>query len=50
MRANKKLIYILLTAIIISFGGCALAASPEDAQEEQNLVEAARTMRSSGRI
>ena len=50
MRANKKLIYILLTAIIISFGGCALAASPEDAQEEQNLVEAARTMRGSGRI
>lgn len=50
MRANKKLIYILLAAIIISFGGCALAASPEDAQEEQNLIEAARTMRGSGRI
>ena len=50
MHENKKLIYILFMALMLSFGGCAYAQVSDDMQDEQNLIEAAREMRSTGRI
>ena len=53
---KKNLLYILIFILIISLSGCASAAPAQDPsasgdpQEEQNLVQAARAMRASGRI
>ena len=54
MTAKKNLLYIFVFIIIFSLAGSALAANAptgsDDPQEEQNLVQAARAMRNSGRI
>jgi len=50
LRGNKKLLYILFITVMLSLGGCAYAQGPDDMQDEQNLIEAAREMRSTGHI
>ncbi len=50
MFGKNKLLYIIILLFVISATVSARAQTPEDVQDEQNLVQAARQMRSTGRI